>query len=682
MLKSLSIIFLACGISYAVDLGVVNVNAEVQDKQIEQNAFESVFEEPEYYENSEQVNSMPSQKHLTTKEAMFIPGVQGDPVKAIQSLSGITSMGDTSGEIFIYGSKPEESITTINHLPIGYLFHMGGLHSVVAPNAIEQIDAYMAGFDATYGNAMGGVINITPKYPDNTFNGYGHMGIYDSSAGINVPINENLSFYLGARRSYIDLVLGLVGKATGTIDEDLNTTYTEFPNYYDITFMMKYQQDSNNLYSIELISAGDSLEIASQKDIIKDPEAAGNVKQDIGFSTLGVRHQASYSNYESNTLLYSKYEHQNTELFDGYFLKVDSYESGVYHQSTFSLDSHKLVAGIELQNFFTPLDLNISKLPSPDNPDFDFTTEKKYKIDKKITVNTATLFLEDIYTLSDSLLIRYGGRFSSSDYNQLKSYFDPRFSILKSLDSVNNISFSTGIYTQIPHGFRIIKDLGNPNATYERAEHYVLHYDNSYVQNLTFNIDGYYKKYKDLLINDVEQTYLNDGKGYAYGVDLNLKVRANNYYAFAAYTYLKSKRQLNTSSDTLHRFYGEIPQTLQLIGGVKFLKDFAFSTRVNYHSGAPYTKVIDTYAESGTGRIRPIYEDPFHSRLPDYFTLNVKIAQEIKYADNSSFEWSFEIMNLTNHENISEIKYDDSYKKDGYIKQLPLLPWFDVTYRF
>jgi len=198
---------------------------------------------------------------------------------------------------------------------------------------------------------------------------------------------------------------------------------------------------------------------------------------------------------------------------------------------------------------------------------------------------------------------------------------------------------------------------------------------------VSFNIDGFYKKYQDLAIDDNVTNFESKGEGYAYGIDTNLKIRKGDYYFFGAYTYIKSKRQLNTNDDELYRFYGEVPHTLQFIGGKKFWDTWAFSFRVNYHSGKPYTKVIGTttYAD---GRIKPIYEDPFNSRLPDYFSLNVKIAQEIKFANNEALEWSFEILNLTNHENISEINYDDNYNVTGYAKQLPILPWFDVTYRF
>ena len=119
---------------------------------------------------------------------------------------------------------------------------------------------------------------------------------------------------------------------------------------------------------------------------------------------------------------------------------------------------------------------------------------------------------------------------------------------------------------------------------------------------------------------------------------------------------------------------------MQIIGGMKLWGDFALSTRLNYHSGKPYTKIIGTYDDNG--RIRPIYENPYNSRLPDYFSLNVKIAQELKFANNNSLEWSFEIMNITNHDNIASIEYDDNYNSEGKNKGLPLLPWFDLTYRF
>ena len=675
-MKYITLLFLASLSLVAKDLGVIDVTDSSYTNK-EQESFSDVFRDVEYFENVEHVNSMPAQKRLSSDEAMFIPGVQGDPIKAVKSLSGITSISDASGELFIYGSKPEESLTTINHLPIGYLFHMGGLHSVIAPDAIDQIDAYMAGFDVTYGDAMGGVINVTPKYPKNEFSGYGHLGLYDASAGVNVAVNKDVSFYLGARRSYFDLLL----PKTGDLDDDGEVTYTEFPNYYDLTFIGTFKYDDTNFFSLEIISAADSLDIYSETNKVKDPDATGQVKSDFGFTTIGLRHQGYFENYETNTLIYNKKENYKTKLFDDFYIDLDQDEYGLFHQSSYFLNDHTLIAGIELQKYYLPTDFNIPKTQSDENPDTDITSSPVVSGKLDISLLNSSVFLQDIYAINDHFKLKYGVRFSSSSYENLGSYTDPRISLLYKVDEKNNISFAIGKYTQMPVGYKLTKELGNKNAEFERAHHYLVHYDNSFIDGVDFNIDLFYKKYDNLLIDDNASNFLNDGEGHSYGFDTNIKYKSDKYFAFLAYTYLRSQREINTKyGDELFRFYGEVPHTLQIIGGMKLWGDFALSTRLNYHSGKPYTKIIGTYDDNG--RIRPIYENPYNSRLPDYFSLNVKIAQELKFANNNSLEWSFEIMNITNHDNIASIEYDDNYNSEGKNKGLPLLPWFDLTYRF
>lgn len=676
LLKYLAIFIITLLNLSAKDLGVIDVTANSYTEK-NKNSFSDLFKDIEYFENVEHVNSMPAQKRLSTDEAMFIPGIQGDPIKAVKSLSGVTSISDTSGELFIYGSKPEESLTTINHLPIGYLFHMGGLHSVVAPEAIDQIDAYMAGFDATYGNAMGGVINITPKYPTSEFSGYGHLGLYDASAGINTSLSEDINIYLGVRRSYFDLLL----PKTGDLDDDGEITYTEFPNYYDLTFISTFNYDDSNFFSLEIISASDSLDIYSETNKVKDPDATGQIRSDFGFTTIGLRHQGYYENYETNTLVYNKKENYKTKLFDDFFIDLNQNEYGLFHQGSYFLENHTLIAGAEIQKYYLPTEFNIPKTQSDENPDTDITSAPVISGSLDASILNSSFFLQDIYSVTDSVKLKYGARFSNSSYENLGSYVDPRLSVLHKIDDTSNISIALGKYTQMPIGYKLSEELGNKDAEFERANHYLVHYDNSFIDGVNFNIDLFYKKYDNLLIDDNASNFLNDGEGHSYGFDTNIKYKSDKYFAFLAYTYLRSQREINTKyGDELFRFYGEVPHTLQIIGGMKIWKNFALSTRLNYHSGKPYTKIIGTYDDNG--RIRPEYEAPYSSRLPEYFSLNIKIAQEMQLLNNNLFEWSFEIMNITNHNNITSIEYDDNYNIKGNNKGLPLLPWFDLTYKF
>ncbi|HHD79298.1 MAG TPA: Plug domain-containing protein, partial [Epsilonproteobacteria bacterium] len=125
------------------------LNAEVTLDTIEVNAQKH---SDEVYQKEGYMKDAPMQKQLTAKQALEIAGTNGDPIKALKSFAGIVSTNnDDASELYVHGSKPRETRFTINHLPIGYLFHLGGLHSVIAPEMTGQIDAYLGGFDVTYG---------------------------------------------------------------------------------------------------------------------------------------------------------------------------------------------------------------------------------------------------------------------------------------------------------------------------------------------------------------------------------------------------------------------------------------------------------------------------------------------------------------------------------------------------
>jgi len=683
--RTLRLLALLPALAGGVDLGTVDVRDAGAERSESEAGFADVFTAPEYVEQRSYLPDAPAQKRLTSDEAMFVPGVQGDPLKALKSLSGITSLSDMTGELYIYGSKPQESQFSLNHLPIGYVYHMFGIHSVISPDAIEQIDAYLGGFDVTYGDAMGGVIDITPRYPTGSDTGFVHAGIYDASAGMDVAISDDLSLFVGARRSYFDLFLDAVGKTTGTLDEESNTTYTQFPNYWDATALLDYRIGDGHALSVEMLAAGDGLTIRSYENAVKDPEATGTIGNSSGFVSGGVRHRFEGVDYSTQTLAYYNYTYSDTELFTDYYMRFESQRYGLFHQSDYEAGEHLLSFGLEANHLDIPLDLNISRPPSPTDPDFDFTTEQKIRVDETIRLDTLALFAQDTWHLTDDLSLRYGVRYSSSDYQGFRHLLDPRAAAVYRLNGSDALSLSVGRYSQMPEGFKTQQDFGSTSLTFEHSMHYMLAY-NHVDKDMEWSLQPFYKKFTQLAIdvldtNGTTEGYGSTGRGDAYGLDVSAKYRDGRYYAFIAYTYLNARRQADTNDSTMYPFYGDIPHTLQMLGSVRFGGDWAFSVLTKYSSGKPYTPVVGTYTDA-TGRVRPVYGTLFSERLPAYFTLNLKIAQQIALGGDEQLTWSFELMNATNHENVTGIRYDDNYNVKGYMTQLPLLPWFDVTYRF
>lgn len=662
------------------DLGTLEVRPMDADEP-----FAGIFSDANLMRFEQDVEGLPASRVLGVKEAMFIPGVQGDPIKAIKFIGGVSSLNDGSGELFLYASKPEESSFSLNRLPLGYVFHGFGIHSVIAPEAIAQINAYLGGFDAAYGNAIGGVIDITPAYPKGSDSGYMHMGIYNASFGLDVGLGEDTALYLGGRRSYFDLLLEAVGKGTGTLSEDTNTTYTQFPNYYDLSMLLGHQYSPGNYLSLEAVGAFDAITINSQENAIKDPEATGEIDAKQGFVSVGVRHQGSYGIYRTNTVAYNLYSTSRVSLFGGYYLDNVFNRTGVNHQSIVDIGRHRIVAGAEADHIALPLDMNISKPPRDDDVDYDFTTAQKYRIDETYRFTTGAVFVEDIYRPDDHWSLRYGVRAGVTDYNRLGLYADPRMGAVYTFSPGATLGLSAGRYTRVPTGYKITRDLGNPDLDYERAWHLLLRGELPFAQGGTLSIEPFYKRYEALAIDDNVTQFESEGEGYAYGFDLSAKYRDDTWYFFGAYTYTRSERQLYGNDDELYRFYGEVPHVAQLIGSWRFAPEWALSLLAKYNSGKPYTPVVGTYIDASDPtkpRVRPLYGEPFSERLDDYFTLNIKIAQQVKIANGDRLEWSFELMNATNHRNISDILYDENYKIRGYVEQLPLLPWLDITYRF
>ena len=68
----------------------------------------SIFYQQDYIQSQTFMEEAPSQRKLSILEAMNIPGIQGDPIKAMKILAGVTSAG-SSGELIVHASKSSET---------------------------------------------------------------------------------------------------------------------------------------------------------------------------------------------------------------------------------------------------------------------------------------------------------------------------------------------------------------------------------------------------------------------------------------------------------------------------------------------------------------------------------------------------------------------------------------------
>ena len=665
----------------------IEVNGQEEQQEATLNS-DSAFAGDVVYEKEGYLHHAPMQKQMSGKRAIEVAGSNGDPLKALQSFAGIVSTNNDNGsEIYIHGSKPRETLFTLNHLPVGYLFHLGGIHSVIAPELTGQIDAYLGGFDVTYG-AMGAVVDISPKYPIGEDAGHLHIGMYDADFAYDAKLGENTNLFISGRRSYFDLIADKVMDELDSDKEDKRkkTTFTLFPQFNDGTLILTHEM-GDELFSLEMITAHDKLKLNDTFNIEKDPVAVGKINSDYSFNTIGTRWVHNGENSTSNTLLYRLSSEENSEFFDAdYFVKTNSKEYGLYHETVFDLEKHTLSVGAEVTKTHAPVSIHANR---PDDTDVNtpVTQQEVVDLEKTFDAKEYTLFAQDIWELSPSDYFRYGLRGWKTDFQNFGSGVDPRVAYVHEVNDNLTLSMAVGKYSQLPQNLSMIKEFGNPKIdTQESSTHYTLSMQKRFDDHSSVTVEPYFKTFKNLAISDDQTNYQAVGEGESYGLDVTYKKKIDKFDMMVAYTYVKAKRQLNTNSQKQYRFEGDIPHTLQVSTNYHFGNNWHTSAYLKYSSGSPYTPIVgrENYDYKGKSYVRPIYGTPYSKRLEANYDFDMQVGKTFKYADNKSLEVSLEFMNINAlfKKNVEGIKYDDQYEENGTYEQMGFLPAFHVTYQF
>ena len=680
----LSLIAIPLLIHAEVSLETIEVTAQDEQHIASTTGFagDSVFQKEGY------MKAAPMQKQISGKRAMQVAGSNGDPIKALQAFAGIASTSNNTGsEIYIHGSKPRETRFTINHLPVGYIFHLGGIHSVIAPEMTGQMDAYLGGYDVTYGS-MGAVVDITPKYPTGSGKRRVHIGLYDADFAYDAKLGENTSLFVSARRSYFDLVADKIVDEIDKDDEDprKKTTYTLFPQFNDMQIILTHQA-GDDTFSLEYIRAADKFKVNDTFNIEKDPVAVGKLNGDFAFNTLGARWIHTGENMTNHTLLYRLFNKENTLFYDAnYFVRSESEEFGLYHETIWELGEHTLSLGGEAKTIRSPINIHSN---APGTTDFDapISQQAVIDLDKTFEAKEYTLFAQDIWDITPQDHFRFGVRAYKTEFQNFGSGIDPRVAFVHDISDDFTLSMAAGRYTQRPSSFMVVEGFGNPKIdTRELSNHYTLSLQKSFADSSSLVIEPYYKTFENLAIADDLSNYEAVGKGSAYGIDVTYTKKIDDFDFMLAYSYVKAERQLNTNSTKQYRFEGDIPHTLQINTNYHFWDSWRVSAYAKYASGAPYTPIVGTtpYTYKGKSYVQPIYGTPYSKRLDASYDLDVQIGKTYTYAGGKSLEISLELMNINAlfKKNLDSIKYNDKYEEDGAYEQFGFLPALHLTYTF
>lgn len=494
---------------------------------------------------------------------------------------GVSSNNELSSQYSVRGGSYDENIVYVNGIEIyrPLLIRSGqqeGL-SFINPNMTGKVGFSSGGYDASYGDKMSSVLDITYKKPKS----------FEASATASLM---GLSAYVGSSSKRYSQVTGIRYKTSknllGSMDTDAEydpsfldaQTYVTYAlgNKWEASFLGNYSQ---NLFKFtpqtretKFGTLSNALNFKVYFDGWEDDKfvtafGALSLKGKLTENTeIGVRASAFSSDEQERYDIGGEYELTDTNLdaeggkgSNGSFVGVGNYQEharnkleskvqNIGHFGSTKIDSHLLKWGFTLQR--EDIIDKISEWEKRDSSGYSLpytgdvvSVYSNLKSNNTIKSTRISGYLQDAYriTLDDHRMItlNFGVRGSYWTFNK-EFIFSPRASVAYIPNDNLVLRFATGVYYQAPFfkEFQKTETDANGNSYIvlndkiksQRSLHFVAGGDYSFKavdRKFKFTTEIYYKSLSNLVpyvVDNVKVRYAgeNIGKGYVMGLDTKL----------------------------------------------------------------------------------------------------------------------------------------------------------------
>ncbi len=641
---------------------------------------------------------------LATPELIKSAGSGGDPLKAITALPGIVATSEGSAEVYMRGSNGNENIIWVNNAPVGYLYHFGGFQSTINPALIEDINVFLGGFPVQYGDALGGVIDAKLRAPKNDrIQSKFDIATITGSFLVEGPVGEpgGDSFFVAGRRSYLDLIFSPADASKKFADDDAEDPdqILLVPRFYDFQALYRHQLEGGYLDSY-LFTAGDEMEMELRDSAKSDPQIAGKAREKKSYQTAGLTWQQRFNKHWDGITTLAYMREKNADRL-GRDENGESFYSRVEEKTYFLQEELRWRRQADVQLSFgydggyanIPVDVYRPRSYTEDDPDFDFTSQKKYRFKKVLKAKEFSPFIKYRQQWTDKFTTQLGLRHTNIELTGgfHAHQFSPRATLEYSLTPSTLLTATWGQFIQMPQGEEVVESFGNPALLMTEAEHRILGIEHQLGPRYSVKAEIYHKPMKNLVVaideNDPPDNFANRGKGEAYGFDLFFKRKpGQGKIGWLSLSWGKSRRT-NEITGIRRDFSGDQPLTLTAVWGQPFGGDWTrwdWSLKAQINSGRPYTAVTGRNWDAENNRWLAEYGKHNAERLPTYYKVDLRIGREVLLRE-SKLKFYLDMQNVTFANNVVEYDYGNEYEKidkPTEIVGMPFFPFFGVEMEF
>lgn len=633
----------------------------------------------------------PGESVVSAKSIKRMPSLaEADVIKSIQALPGVVASSDFSSKIYVRGGAADQNLFLFDNAVVYSPVHFFGLFSTFLVEGIDDVQFYKSGFPAQYGNRLSSVLKM-----DGRAGGQDTVNEWFSKSSIKISTfaaqlhteghQGPARWVVAGRTTYIGYMLDLMN-ALDIIDLDLDYEFTDLQG----TFMYNFTNDTRMKFSFYV-----------GKDRLSfDPLYMdwGNVAIPVNIS-----HRINGDWDYNATLAFSEF-YQTMKIGELMSIEMFLYTfAGKQWVNYRGIPDHTFTLGYELE--------------------YDY---ERYQ-EQMSTVSVADIqkpfhhvgYLQDAWKFAPDYLLQYGLRFN---YQTSAEHFgvEPRASLSINLDETKTLEFYGGYYLQYLNSIvytdqETLNEFYYPATTTTKGRHikpassWLIATEYSHrdlFEGYDATVGVYYKTQNNLntfqaVLDSNDETTSDDfvvadgfgtAEGYSFGYELSL--RKDKGWWFGGINWSQSISVMKTNDGTKPYFPSwHQPYALKMDLGInwrgkedalsvqKIQKDLYFRSSIimKYSAGMPISEYKGYYFSEELGHQN--YTDEAivlpgsrnAGRQTDYFRIDVK-AIDMGRENKWNFSWT--IINLTNHENMFYTFYDTSKNppEKTEITQFPFLP--------
>lgn len=631
-----------------------------------------------------------ARQSLSIAELKRLPGSGGDVLKMIENLPGIARSPFGGGQLVVFGSHPMDSAVFMDGLPMWQLYHFGGLYSIINPEFIERIDFVPAGFDATYGRAIGGIVDVRLKdEPLDGWHGAFDINILHAGAIVGAPYSEDGEVQVAFRRSYIDAILKAVLPDSGDF------ALTTAPRYYDYQAKWTHRFTSDSRLMVFANGTDDRLVFVTKRADGPDPSFVG----DLGFTSwlhsVNARWQLDLAPGVTNELsLHAAYQHFDLNIFDVITFEFGQIPVLLRDQVDWRLgEGLRLRLGAEGGVIFGIAKVRSPRPPAEGQADVPFSTQEILE-----TEEYPVTYFQAVYASLEwkplpwwTLVPSLRGDLYEGGWNAW--HVDPRLSTRVDLRDEFSLHAAGGMFQQFPRMERLSQEFGNPALKPESSLHSLIGAQWRPLERFSLSTNLFYKwNYNLAETAESDKRYTSTGEARAYGADFLLRVDpGGRFFGWIAYTFVVSERW---NPDKLYAPPGYVSQAkwrptdydqrhlLNVLGSVELGRHWSAGFRFRLASGYPNTPTESAIFDSDADAYTPAQNRDINSgRMPVFHSLDIRVDKEWLY-DTWLLALYLEVQNVYNQQNAEGIQYNYDYTEIDYVYGLPILPVIGVRGEF